>query len=194
MRLETSRIILRPWEHDDLVPFRALNADRDVMRFFPAPLSSQESDALAASLQERMHRQGFGAWALEIPGVTRFAGFLGLNIPGFDSSMVEAAWRLHKNFWGQGYATEGAAMALEAGFSFYGLKEIVSFTATLNLPSERVMQRLGMEHRPQDDFNHPALPPEHPLSRHVLYRMSRERWNNRKKHFPVLDHMHMIEA
>ncbi|HJD98001.1 GNAT family N-acetyltransferase [Mailhella massiliensis] len=186
MILETPRIRLRPWKEDDLAPFRVLNADPTVMRFFPAPLTHEESDALAAALQERMKRQGFGLWALDIPGLTPFAGFVGLNVPAFKPSLVEIGWRLHKDFWGQGFATEAAALAMEAGFSLFQLKEICSFTATLNTPSERVMQRLGMEHRPEDDFDHPALPPEHRLARHVLYRMRIELWAVRKKRFPFL--------
>ena len=192
MILETSRVCLRPWKESDLAPFRSLNADPLVMRFFPAPLTHEQSDAFAFSLRERMKRQGFGLWALEIPGLTPFAGFVGLNVPSFDTSLVEVGWRLHKNFWGQGFATEAAALALEAGFFLFHLKEICSFTATLNTPSERVMQRLGMEHRPEDDFDHPALPPGHRLSRHVLYRMTAELWAARRERFPFLHDMRVL--
>ncbi|WP_273523657.1 GNAT family N-acetyltransferase [Mailhella massiliensis] len=193
MILETSRVRLRPWEESDLAPFRTLNADPAIMRFFPAPLTHEESDALAASLQERMQRNGFGLWALELPGIAPFAGFIGLNVPSFNPSLVEIGWRMHKNFWGRGFATEGAALAMEAGFSLFSLKDICSFTATLNTPSQRVMQRLGMEHRPEDDFNHPSLPPDHRLSRHVLYRMSKKRWGTQKERFPFLRNMRVTE-
>ena len=192
MILETSRVRLRPWKDSDLAPFRALNADPHVMRFFPAPLTPDESDALAASLQERMKRHVFGLWALELPGLAPFAGFIGLNVPAFDPSLVEIGWRMHKTFWGRGFATEGAALAMEAGFSLFHLEEICSFTAAINTPSERVMQRLGMEHRPEDDLDHPALTPGDRLSRHVLYRMSKKRWAVQRERFPFLQRMRVL--
>lgn len=185
MLMETARIRLRPWKADDLIPFRELNADPEVMRFFPAPLTHEESDALAFSIQERMAGRGFGLWALELPGIVPFAGFVGLNVPSFNPASVEISWRLHKAFWGRGLATEAAAVAMEAGFFHFGLEEICSFTAAINTPSERVMQRLGMEHHPEDDFDHPVLPAGHPLSRHVLYRMSKQRWSVQRERFPL---------
>ena len=193
MIMETARIRLRPWREDDFVPFRTLNADPHIMRFFPAPLTHEQSDALAFSIQERMKRQGFGLWALELPGRTPFAGFVGLNVPSFDASLVEIGWRLHSDFWGQGFATEAAAVALEAGFTRFGLESICSFTAAVNTPSERVMQRLAMEHHPEDDFDHPALPAGHRLQRHVLYRMSKQRWAGQRTRFSFLADMMVTE-
>ena len=194
MIMETSRIRLRPCTEGDKVAFRALNADPEVMRFFPAPLAGKESDALAFSIQERMKRQGFGLWALELPGLTAFAGFVGLNIPSFDTSLVEIGWRMNKAFWGRGFATEAAAVALEVGFTRFGLENVCSFTAMVNKPSERVMQRLGMEHRTEDDFDHPALPAGHALSRHVRYRMSKTRWMEQRERFPFLKSLRLISV
>ena len=187
MFIQTPRLMLRPWKETDIPAFRALNADHDVMRHFPSVLTAEESDALAESIQTRTRKQGFGLLALEIPGVTDFAGFVGLNVPSFDSSLVEIGWRLHKNCWGHGFATEAAATVLEVGFSRLGMKSICSFTAVTNIPSERVMQRLGMEHHPEKDFNHPALPPDHRLSRHIFYLMTAEQWKKERKCFPFLD-------
>ncbi len=192
MRLETSRILLRPWTNADLIPFRALNADPVVMRFFPSVLRAEESDALASSIRQKMDANGFGLWALELPGITSFAGFVGLNIPSFDASLTEVGWRLHKNFWGHGYATEAAAAALEAAFTRLNLLSVCAFTAVINIPSEKVMQRLGMEHSIEDDFNHPALPADHPLSRHVLYRMTKSRWESQRKAFPALSTLRIL--
>lgn len=189
MRMETDRIRLRPWNEEDLPGFRALNADKDVMRFFPAPLAPEDSDKLAASFQTGMLLRGFGIWVLELPGLSSFAGVVGLNVPSFDHSLVEVDWRLHKAFWGHGFATEAAAVALEAGFSLFSLENICSFTASLNRPSEKVMQRLGMERHPEDDFEHPALPLGHPLSRHVLYRMTKQRWTDQRRKFSFLNRL-----
>ena len=189
MNVQTDRIRLRPWREEDLSGFRSLNADKDVMRFFPALLAPEDSDKLAASFQAGILRHGFGIWVLELPGLSSFAGVVGLNVPSFDSSLVEVSWRLHKAFWGQGFATEAAAAALETGFSRFSLVTICSVTSVLNSASEKVMQRLGMEHNPENDFDHPALPAGHPLSRHVLYHMTRRRWKEQKKKFPFLEHM-----
>lgn len=84
---------------------------------------------------------------------------------------VEIGWRLAYEYWGKGYATEGALSCLNYGFGSLNLEEIVAFTAVLNTRSRAVMERLGMHQDPKDDFNHPKLPLDHPLSRHVLYRM-----------------------
>jgi len=143
------------------------------MKYFLAPLTRTESDALADAIESHIDRHGWGLWAVEIPGVARFAGFIGLSRPRFDAHFtpcVEIGWRLGPAFWGHGYATEGAFAALQFGFEVLTLDEIVSFTTESNLPSRRVMERLGMTHNPDDDFDHIAIPHGHPLRRHVLYR------------------------
>ncbi len=153
-----------------------MNADPRVMEHFSGVLSREESDALAARIDEHFAEHMFGLWAVEIPGVAPFAGFIGLSVPGFQARFtpcVEIGWRLAAEHWGRGYATEGAHAALAFGFDTLGLDEIVSFTTAGNLPSRRVMKRLGMRHDPADDFDHPALPDGHPLRRHVLYRIRR---------------------
>ena len=151
-----------------------MNADPEVMRHFPAPLSRTESDALAARIRATFDAQGYGLWALELPGQVPFLGFTGLAQPRFDSHFtpcVEIGWRLARAYWGQGYALEAARAALRLGFVHLRLPQIVSFTAVSNLRSRRLMERLGMQRDAGEDFDHPALPPGHPLQRHVLYRL-----------------------
>ena len=146
------------------------------MEHFPAPLSREESDAAAARIDRHFDGHGFGLWAVEVPGVVPFAGFVGLSVPDFTAPFtpcVEVGWRLAADCWGRGYATEGARVALTFGFETLGLREIVSFTTVGNTRSRLVMARLGMTHDPADDFDHPNLPEGHPLSRHVLYRVRR---------------------
>lgn len=111
-----------------------------------------------------------------MPGVADFIGYVGLSVPAYDAPFmpaVEVGWRLDRRYWGKGYATEGARAALAFGFSEIGLDEIVSFTVPANVRSWRVMERLGMTRDPADDFDHPLVPPGHPLRHHVLYRLSR---------------------
>jgi len=176
--LRTDRLCLRRWLPADRAPFAELNADPLVMEHFPAALSCEESDTLVARIEAHFDQYGFGLWAVEIPSITSFAGFIGLSVPPFEAhftSCVEIGWRLAADHWGRGYATEGALAALAFGFQTLGLGEIVSFTVPGNLRSRRVMERIGMVHNPADDFDHPALPEEHRLRRHVLYRIARTR-------------------
>jgi RimJ/RimL family protein N-acetyltransferase len=174
--LRTARLVLRRWRAEDRGPFAALNADPAVMEYFPARLSRAESDAGVDRIEAHFAKHGFGLWAVGIPGATPFAGFIGLSIPSFQTHFtpcVEIGWRLARDQWGKGYATEGARAVLAFGFEELKLEEIVSFTTADNLRSRRVMERIGMSHSPADDFDHPGLPEGHPLRRHVLYRIRR---------------------
>jgi len=176
--LRTSRLLLRRWRDDDREPFAALNADPTVMEHFPAPLRREESDALADRIQSGLEERGWGLWAVEVPGTASFVGFVGLNPATFDAPFtpaVEVGWRLAREHWGRGYATEGARSALDVGFDALALDEIVSFTTHGNTRSRQVMERLGMRHDPADDFDHPNVPAGDPLRRHVLYRLDRAR-------------------
>jgi RimJ/RimL family protein N-acetyltransferase len=167
--------LLRRWLPDDRVPFARLNSDPRVLEFFPGTLSREESDALADRIEAHFERHGFGLWAVEIPEIAPFAGFVGLAIPRFEAHFtpcVEIGWRLDAEHWNHDYATEGARAALEFGFVSLHLEEIVSFTVPGNLRSRRVMEKIGMTRSPGDDFDHPALPEGHPLRRHVLYRLA----------------------
>jgi RimJ/RimL family protein N-acetyltransferase len=186
--LRTARLVLRRWRPEDREPFAALNADPVVMQHFPAALTREESDALASRIQTHFAHHGFGLWAVEIPSVTPFAGFIGLSVPSFQAHFtpcVEIGWRLTKRHWGMGYASEGARAVLRFGFERLGLHEIVSFTVQVNIRSRRVMEGIGMSFSPADDFDHPLLVEGHPRRRHVLYRMTREAWEESVRVQPV---------
>jgi RimJ/RimL family protein N-acetyltransferase len=174
--LRTERLLLRRWRAEDREPFAAMNADPRVMEHFPATLSREESDAQVTGIEARFAEREFGLWAVEVVGVTPFAGFVGLTVPRFSAPFtpcVEVGWRLAAEHWGHGYATEGGRAALDFGFDVLGLSEIVAFTVPENVRSRRVMEKLGMTRDPSDDFDHPVLPAGHRLSRHVLYRIAR---------------------
>ncbi|HEY8302912.1 MAG TPA: GNAT family N-acetyltransferase [Jatrophihabitans sp.] len=179
--LTTERLILRPWRDSDLEPFAALNADPEVMRFFPRRLDRAASDVMAQRISRSIAEHGWGLWAVEVKDGAPFIGFVGLQSPAFDAHFtpaVEVGWRLDSNHWGRGYAPEGAAAALDHAFGPLELDEVVSMTIPANLPSQRVMQKLGLTRDPADDFDHPNLPDwEH--RRHVLYRIRRDDWPRR---------------
>lgn len=174
--LRTERLLLRRWRAEDLEPYAALNADPVVREHFASTLTRRESEAEIASFEERFEEHGYGLWAVEVPGVAPCIGFVGLNLTTFDapfSPAVEVGWRLAREHWGHGYASEGARAALRFGFDTTDIDEIVSFTSPSNVRSWTVMERIGMTRDPADDFEHPRVPVGHPLRPHVLYRISR---------------------
>jgi RimJ/RimL family protein N-acetyltransferase len=174
--LRTERLWMRRWRPEDREPFAALNADPRVVEFLPGPLTRAESDERAARIEAHFQEYGYGLWAVEVVGVAPFVGFVGLAVPRFDSPFmpcVEIGWRLAAEHWGRGYATEGARAALDFGFQRLSLDEIVSYTVPDNVRSRRVMEKIGMTHRSDEDFDHPLLPQGHRLRRHVLYRLAR---------------------
>jgi ribosomal-protein-alanine N-acetyltransferase len=177
--VRTPRLLLRHWREDDLEPFAAFNADPEVMRHFPAPLTREQSDAFASRARAHIDVLGWGLWAVELHGAP-FIGFVGLSEARFEAHFtpaVEIGWRLAREHWGNGYATEGGRAALAFGFDELGLPEIVSFTTVANDRSRKVMERLGLIRDPAGDFGHPRLAPDDPLRPHVLYRLSRATWN-----------------
>jgi ribosomal-protein-alanine N-acetyltransferase len=176
LEVRTDRLLLRRWRSDDLDPYAALNADPEVREHFPETLTREQSLDELTRFDARFDERGYSLWAVEVPGASQFIGFVGLNLTTWDAPFtpaVEVGWRLAREHWGQGYASEGARAALRYGFDVIGLDEIVSFTTPGNVRSWRVMERIGMTRDPADDFDHPLIPPGDPLRRHVLYRVSR---------------------
>ena len=179
LELESARLRLRQWQDDDLAEFAALCADPLVMQYFPAPLSRVESAALIGRIRGHFAEYGFGLWALERQDSGAFIGMTGLLNVSFDAPFtpaVEIGWRLARRHWGQGFASEAAWTALRCGFDRLQLDEIVAFTTEANLPSQKVMQAIGMHYDPQADFEHPKVAADDPLRHHVLYRITRAQW------------------
>jgi len=172
--IETPRLLLRDWRPTDREPFQRINSDPRVMEYFPEPLPPEESDALMARIEAHQQQHGFTFYAAELRSTAQFIGFIGIVHTPFEAPFtpcVEIGWRLAAEFWGQGLATEGAQAALRFAFNELKLPELVALTVPSNLRSRRVMEKLGMTRNPADDFDHPRLPPGHPLRPHVLYRV-----------------------
>jgi RimJ/RimL family protein N-acetyltransferase len=174
--IETERLILRAWKDADRAPFIAMSADPAVMEPLGGVLSESEVDDYIARGRQRLAIFGFGRWAVERREDGAFIGVVGLapvhpSLPlpaGF-----EMGWRLARDAWGHGHATEAARAAIKDGFERGGLTEVFAFTSLPNLPSQTVMERIGMQRTPTLDFDHPALPPEHPLRRHLVWMQRR---------------------
>lgn len=175
-KIESERLVLREWNDKDIEPFVNLNSDPDVMRFFPKLLTANESKLFILKSNSILQEKQFGLWAVEVKNSSDFIGFIGLAEPDFEAPFmpcIEIGWRLAKKFWGKGYATEGALRVLQYAFKDLQLNEVVSFTSELNIPSVRVMERIGMKRDAKEDFKHPRVEPGHRLEKHVLYRLKK---------------------
>lgn len=182
--IETDRLYLRQWQASDFAIFAKINADSEVMQYFPKVLSTTTSNTIAKKCQQLIEDKGWGLWAVSLKnGIGKgddFIGMVGLNEVHADMSFapaVEIAWRLHKDYWGHGYATEAARAALDFAFTELALDDVVSFTAVINKRSQLIMQRIGMTNM-QDNFYHPMLDAKHRLAEHVLYKITRQQWQN----------------
>ncbi len=172
--IATERLLLRPWKEGDFAPFAELNADPRVREFFPSTLSREQSDAGARYFQGTYARDGFCFFAAELTATGEFIGFIGIQtmdfvVPAVKQPAVEIGWRLSHAHWGKGLATEGARSVLRYAFEKLKLPEVVAITVPANIRSRRVMEKIGMKHRPELDFDHPHISEGHPMRRHVLY-------------------------
>ena len=172
----TERLILAEWRDDHRAAIAAINADPIVMRYFVAPMTRAETDAQVDRQIEAQAREGFCFWAIERRADGVLMGLAGLKTgaPGTPIEHdLEVGWRFGTPFWGHGYASEAARAALAFGFRDPRWQRIAAITATGNLASRRVMARIGMAYAPAHDFNHPAVPTDSPVLRHVTYFIAR---------------------
>ncbi|PPA70662.1 GNAT family N-acetyltransferase [Jeotgalibacillus proteolyticus] len=173
--IETERLLLRSWKEEDLKPFRLMNEDKEVMRYFPKSLSKKETDLFYQVIAAEFGETGFGLYAAEEKETKEFIGFIGFHRAVFSADFtpcIEIGWRLKKDAWGKGYATEGASACLNYGFNELGFRDIYSFTARVNEPSINVMKKIGMTF--QGSFSHPKVEEGSVLKEHVLYHVEKQ--------------------
>ena len=172
--LKTPRLILRQWKESDHEPYTEMNADKDVMEFFPSVMLPDDSRRQAQRIAEAIDKKGYGFFAVERKDNHQFIGFTGLSNPGFEVAEftpgVEIGWRLSKANWAMGFATEAAKACLTFAFDQLKLDEIFSFTSVHNQRSEHVMQKIGMDK--MGFFDHPLIADGHALKKHVWYKIS----------------------
>lgn len=167
---ETERLIFRDWKKEDEDKFIEMNNDSDVMNYFPKKLNESESLELLTKIKSNLEKNGFGLYAVESKQKNEFVGFLGFSIAEFESDFtpcIEIGWRFRKKFWGEGLATEGANKCLKYGLEELEFKQIYSFTADINIPSKRVMEKIDLNF--YKTFNHPKVKKGHILEKHVLF-------------------------
>jgi ribosomal-protein-alanine N-acetyltransferase len=171
--IRTARLLMRRWRDEDRAPFAAMNADPVVMRYYPRTMTTEESDAFVDRIEARFPEHGYGLWAVELEGA--FTGYVGLSWQVFEAGgaeELEVGWRLAQQFWGKGIATEAGSAALAVGLEHE--PTVVSVTAEINEPSQRVMQRIGM--RLHSRFEHVRVHVGDPLRPHVRYVADRGTW------------------
>ena len=181
--IETERLILRTWNRQDAEAYYLINQDDNVMEFLPKPsLTMSQVNDFISRMNIQMTKHDHTLWAVEIKETKEMIGFVGLNYTDWKSSFtpaVEVGWRLGSQYWGKGYATEGAKASIDYGFNKINLKEIISFTVPENIKSINVIKKLGLKEDIKAAFAHPKLPKNHLLSRHVLYRITKNDIKNK---------------
>ena len=183
--IRTSRLLLRNWKESDYEPFIGMGQNERVMKYFPKLMTPEQSREYINAQMRILVEKGWGMYAVEELHASTFIGFIGIrSVPyelpfsSLESPMIEIGWRLRPEWWNQGLATEGALGCLQLGFETLGLKEIISFTTVINTPSIRVMQKIGMRRDHDADFDHPKVEEGHPVRPHLVYRMTKEDWEN----------------
>ena len=174
LQLETPRLLLCRWQETDRAPFAQMNADPVVMQYFAAPMTREQSDKAIDRYLDAFDREGFSFFAAHQRDTGDFIGTIGLQtmrdqVPNLTEPTVEIGWRLAQSAQGKGFATEGARAIVDFAFNKLGLNEVVAITALPNRASRRVMEKLGMTHRPELDFDHPRVPAGHQYQRQTLY-------------------------
>ena len=174
--LETERLILRTWKDSDIDPMTAIDQDPNVCEYLPTIGDRATTTARMHRIIKQQHEHGFSLYAIELKSTHEFIGFVGLDIPSFEAHFtpaIEIAWRLASQHWNKGYATEAASAVLHHAFTTLKIEEIVSFTVVNNQASRRVMEKIGLRHEAEGDFDHPKLAQDSPLRRHVFYRLTK---------------------
>jgi RimJ/RimL family protein N-acetyltransferase len=180
--LETNRLGFRNWKEEDRIPFYEMNSNPEVMKYFSKILNVNESNELYDKIVNKLELNPYGFWAVEKKEDSQFIGFIGLSDVSFVSSFtpcVEIGCRILPFYWGRGFATEGATACLQYSFEILNLEKVFSFTSLQNQKSESVMKKIGMHKL--GEFDHPNLPLESPLSRHVLYTIDTNEYKKQNK-------------
>ncbi|UTW61664.1 GNAT family N-acetyltransferase [bacterium SCSIO 12741] len=145
--LETERLILRPFDQEDIEPSYQMNLDAEVSRYTgDGGVVSREE--VAHRIQENVlgdyRKHGFGRFAVELKGGPRFIGFAGLKyLP--DWKEVDLGYRFMQDYWGQGLATEAGRACLKFGFETLHLSKIIAMALPENEGSVRVLQKLNFQ-------------------------------------------------
>lgn len=169
--LKTKRLGLRNWQKSDVVPLSEMNKNEEVMRYFPSTVNEKATTDFIERMHLHFQENGFCYFAADRLDTGVFIGFIGILYQNYleePSRFVDIGWRLHPSAWGLGFATEGAKACLEFGLNTLGLEEIYAVAPAINLNSEKVMKKIGMQK--MKNFDHPKLLNDQRLRNCVLYK------------------------
>jgi RimJ/RimL family protein N-acetyltransferase len=164
VQLATERLVLRGWLENDAEPFARINAHPSVARYLRGrPETSEETEALMASIAEHWIKWHYGLWAVERCSDARFIGFVGFSHHRLYPDQVEIGWRIDPACWGLGLATEGAKAALDHGMGTHGFERVISVIHRDNAASKRVAAKIGMRPWQEAELPHPDWPAPLPI-------------------------------
>ena len=143
--IETPRLILRPITRDDLEALASMNADADVMRYigYGKPQTLSQTRIRLNAILDHWDQHGFGLCAVVEKVTLGFIGFCGLQYLD-NTSEIEVGYRLAKQFWGMGFATETGRASVRHGFDELALDRIVAVVQPENVASQRVLEKIGL--------------------------------------------------
>lgn len=168
------RMGFRCWREADLDELNRMNGDPEVMRYFPSVQTPDQNLAFLQRMQQQYQHRGYCYFAAELLETQCFIGFAGLSYQDYPAPFtpcVDIGWRLLREAWGKGYATEAARRCRDFAFEMAGLDRIISVAPVVNTPSIHVMEKLGMKHR--GIFRHPRLKDHPALEACVWYEQIR---------------------
>lgn len=169
----SSRLGFRTWSKSDYHAMTSISADPQVMRYFPAAATQEQTTAFIERMKEQFKIRGYCYYAVDLLDSNQFIGFIGFSYQDFKSDytpFVDIGWRLSSKFWGQGLATEGAKACLNYGFKVLNLKEVYAIAPQINEKSWHIMEKIGM-HKAAE-FIHPKLEGSIELENVVLYKIT----------------------
>jgi len=167
---KSERLGFRNWKSSDLAEMAEINADSEVMKFFPNIQNSSETQNFIERMQKQFADHGYCYFAVELINDSTFIGFIGIADQTYKADFTpctDMGWRLNKKYWGKGYATEGAKRCIEYAFQELGLDKIFSIAPKINANSEAVITKIGMSK--VKEFDHPLLLDDSRLKVCVLY-------------------------
>lgn len=177
--LETARLRLRTWDEADIDPFMAHLNTPTVTRWLDGVKDRAFYEAVFQRMAATQAEHGHSFWIVERRADRELLGFCGIRRGGHPGTsvegLVELGWRLREDVWRQGLAREAALACLDWGWENLPDSLMVAYTVPGNVPSWSLMQKIGMTHRPELDFDHPAFAQGHELCRHIVYGIDRPR-------------------
>ena len=154
----SERLGFRNWKESDIPDMAQINADPEVMEYFPSFQTLEQTEKFVARMQNEFDESGYCYFAVDLLSTKEFIGFIGVSYQTFKSIFtpcIDIGWRLSRKHWGKGLATEGARRCLEFAFVDLKLDNIKSIAPLINVKSEQVMKNIGMEKI--QSFKHPLL-------------------------------------